>query len=207
MDLVLSAKIILGSFSASTATTIFVCWVTNSPFMKPTQTKFEFYSNISRVVKSTAEILLQSVVIYSFLVNRLIDDKSHTLIESASNILKYSVVTEFVYYIYHRVIHRKYYYKDIHSMHHESIIVYPFDTFYMTRIDSFFLILALGAPFFFVRMNFFENFTSLYIYSTAAYLEHSTIYFTHHTKHHRLLFCNYCIVNPIFDLLVGTYKY
>jgi sterol desaturase/sphingolipid hydroxylase (fatty acid hydroxylase superfamily) len=207
MDLVLSAKIILGTFSASTATTMFICWFNNFPFMKTAQNRYQFYSNVYRVIESTSTVLVQAIIINSFLVSRLIEDKPHTLILSASNILQYSVITELVYYIYHRIIHTKSYYKRIHSMHHESIVVYPFDTFYMTRVDSFFLILALGTPYFFIRMNFVENCVSLYIYTTAAYLEHSTIYFTHHAKHHKLMFCNYCILNPIFDLLVGTYKY
>jgi len=207
MDLVLSAKIILGTFSASTLTAMFICWFNDFPFMKPDQNKYQFYSNIYRVVESTTGILFQAIVINSFLVGRLIEDKPHTILLSASNILQYSLITEFVYYIYHRIIHMKNYYKAIHSMHHQSVVVYPFDTFYMTRVDSFFLILALGAPFFFIRMNFVENWVSLYIYSTAAYMEHSTIFLIHHANHHKLLFCNYCILNPIFDLLIGTYKY
>ena len=103
-------------------------------------------------------------------------------------------------------MHTREYYKIIHSMHHENIEVYPFDTFYMTKLDSFFLIGSLGAPLFILRMNYFENITALYIYITAAYLEHSNLFLMHHAKHHKLMFCNFCILNPIFDLLVGTYK-
>jgi sterol desaturase/sphingolipid hydroxylase (fatty acid hydroxylase superfamily) len=94
----------------------------------------------------------------------------------------------------------------IHSTHHENVEVYPFDTFYMTKLDSLFLIGSLGAPILILRMNYFENIMALYIYITAAYLEHSNLCLMHHAKHHKLMFCNFCILNPIFDLLVGTYR-
>ena len=206
MDLVLSSKIILGTFAASTITTIGVCNYYNVPFFNPTYNRYQFYENVRRVIPSTISVLSQAIIIYSLLVRTFIENKPHSVVQNIDNILKYSVIAELIYYIYHRIIHTKDYYKAIHSLHHENINVYPFDTFYMTKLDSLFLIGSLGAPIFILHMNYFENVVALYIYITAAYLEHSNIYLVHHAKHHKLMFCNFCILNPIFDLLVGTYR-
>jgi len=206
MDLFLSAKLILGTFSASTLTTFLVCYSYNVPFFNPTHNTYQFHENMRRVIPSVLNVLAQAIFINSFLVRIFIEDKPHTMFQNAENVLKYSIIAEFIYYIYHRYMHTKEYYKMIHSMHHENIDVYPFDTFYMTKLDSLFLIGSLGTPFLFLQMNYFENVAALYIYITAAYFEHSNIVLMHHAKHHKLMFCNFCILNPIFDLLVGTYK-
>jgi len=206
MNLVLSTKLILGTFSASTLTTFLICNTYNVPFFNPNHNIYQFYESIQRVIPSVLSILAQAIFVNSFLISSFIEDKPHTIFQNMENILKYSIIAEFIYYIYHRFMHTKEYYKSIHSMHHENIEVYPFDTFYMTKLDSLFLISSLGTPFLILRMNYFENIAALYIYITAAYLEHSNIVLMHHAKHHKLMFCNFCILNPIFDLLVGTYK-
>jgi len=206
MDLITSSKLILGTFSASTITTVSICYYFKVPFFNPKHNTYQFHKSLRQVIPSVLSVLAQAILVSSFLVGTFIENKPHTLYQNIDNILRYSVIAEFIYYIYHRTMHTKEYYKMIHSMHHENIEVYPFDTFYMTKLDSFFLISSLGAPILILRMNYFENITALYIYITAAYLEHSNLCFAHHTKHHKLLFCNFCIFNPIFDLLVGTYK-
>ena len=187
MELFLSAKIILGTFTASTVTTITICNLYNIPFFNPSHNRYQFYHNIARGLPVTIGILTQSIIVYSFLVHHFIENKPHTIIQNLENIIKYSILAEFIYYVYHRIIHTK--------------------DYYMTKIDSFFLITSLGLPLLVLRMNYFENIVALYIYITAAYFEHSNFYLVHHAKHHKLLFCNFCILNPIFDILVGTYRH
>lgn len=206
MDLITSSKLILGTFSASTLTTIGICYYYKVPFFNPNHNTYQFRDSLRRVVPSGVSVLAQAIFVLSFLVGTFIENKPHTLYQNIDTILRYSVFAEFIYYIYHRIMHTKKYYKMIHSMHHENIEVYPFDTFYMTKMDSLFLISSLGAPILILKMNYFENIMALYIYITAAYLEHSNLFLMHHAKHHKLMFCNFCILNPIFDLLVGTYK-
>lgn len=206
MDLLLASTIVLGSFSASTVTAFLLCYFSKTTFFNPNHDTNQFYDHMKQVAVSTGTVLAQSIIIGSFFVSTVMDDKPHTIYQNVDNMLRYSVIVELFYYIYHRLAHTKLYYKAIHSMHHTNIEVYPFDTFYMTRLDALFLISSLSVPLFFMRMNYFEHFFIVYIYGTAAYLEHSNILFTHHKTHHKLLFCNYCIVNPIFDILVGTYK-
>lgn len=158
------------------------------------------------VLPSTAFVLTQAIVINSFLVGNFVTNAPHSFIQNIENVVKYSLIAEFVYYVYHRTIHTKQYYSAIHSLHHQNIEVYPFDTFHMTKLDSVFLIASLGSPILILRMNYFETIISLYVYITAAYLEHSNLLIMHHVKHHKLFICNFCILNPIFDLLVGTYR-
>jgi len=205
MDLLLSAKIILGTVSASTVTTLLICYKYNVPFFNPNHNTYQFRYNLRKVVPSMLSVMAQAILVNSFLI-KFIENKPHTVIQTLDNILKYSIIAEFIYYVYHRFIHTKGYYKYIHSMHHENVEVYPFDTFYMTKIDSAFLIASLGVPLLILRMNYFENVVALYIYITAAYLEHSNLFLMHHAKHHKLMFCNFCILNPTFDLLIGTYR-
>jgi len=206
MELFLSSKIIIGTFAASTLTTIGICYYYNVPFFNPKHNTYQFRENLRRVIPSALSVLTQAIFVNALLVGTFIENKPHTLYQNIDNVLRYSVIAEFIYYIYHRTIHAKEYYKMIHSMHHENVEVYPFDTFYMTKMDSMFLITSLGAPILILQMNYFENIMALYIYVTAAYLEHSNLFLMHHAKHHKLMFCNFCILNPIFDLLVGTYR-
>jgi sterol desaturase/sphingolipid hydroxylase (fatty acid hydroxylase superfamily) len=206
MNLPLSAKITIGTFFASTFSAYFICWFYKVPFFNPNQNRYQFYSNLHQVLTTSTIVLSQAVLVNSFMVENVITNEPHTLQQNVINMVSYSVMTEFLYYIYHRIIHTKRFYKSIHSIHHQNINVYPFDTFFMTTTDSLFLVSCMGVPILFLRMNYFENIFSLYIYITAAYIEHSNLLFTHHSRHHKLIFCNYCILNPIFDLIVGTYS-
>jgi len=207
MDLITASKLVLGTFSASTATTFLICKKFNIPFFNPKHNRYQFYYNLKQVSISTAIALTQSVLISSIFVNRWIKNEPHTIFQSIDNIIRYSIIAEFIYYIYHRTIHTREYYKKVHSMHHENVDVYPFDTFYMTKMDSLFLVGSLGAPIVFLNLNYYELVFTLYVYITAAYFEHSNIFFIdHHAIHHKLIFCNYCILNPMFDILFGTYR-
>jgi sterol desaturase/sphingolipid hydroxylase (fatty acid hydroxylase superfamily) len=206
MDIVTSSKLILGTFSASTLTTVLICYFYKIPFSNPKHNTYQFKNNLQHVIPSVLTMLTKAVLISGFLVGNFIENKPHTIIQNLDNILKYSVLAELIYYFYHRFIHTKGYYKSIHSMHHENIEVYPIDTFYMTKLDSFFLIASLGTPILILKMNYFETTMALYIYITAAYLEHSNFFLLHHAKHHRLMFCNFCILNPIIDIMLCTYR-
>jgi sterol desaturase/sphingolipid hydroxylase (fatty acid hydroxylase superfamily) len=207
MDLITASKVVLGTFSASTATTYLICTIFNIPFFNPKHNRYQFYYNLKQVSISTAIALTQSVLISSIFVNRWIKNEPHTIFQSIDNIIRYSIIAEFIYYIYHRTIHTREYYKKVHAMHHENVDVYPFDTFYMTKMDSLFLVGSLGAPIVFLNLNYYELVFTLYVYITAAYFEHSNIFFIdHHAIHHKLIFCNYCILNPMFDILFGTYR-
>jgi sterol desaturase/sphingolipid hydroxylase (fatty acid hydroxylase superfamily) len=202
-----STKLILGTFSASTLSAYGICKYYNVPFFNPTQNSYQFKYQLYEVGKSTSIVLFNSIIFISFFIDSFVKYESHTMYQNIQNILLYSTLVELFYYAYHITVHKKEYYKLIHSKHHENIVVYPFDTFYMHSVDSYFLIASLGLPLAIVRLNYFENIISIYTYITAAYLAHSEKFFTHHAAHHKIIFCNYCIIIPIFDLIFGTYRH
>ena len=114
MDLITASKVVLGTFSASTATTYLICKKFNIPFFNPKHNRYQFYYNLKQVSTSTAFALMQSVLISSIFVNRWIKNEPHTIFHSIDNIIRYSIIAEFIYYIYHRTIHTREYYKKVH---------------------------------------------------------------------------------------------
>lgn len=205
-SLIFSTKYIVGIFSASTITAFFICLYNGVPFFNPEQNRYQFIQQLQKTGKTSSIVLGQSVVAFSLFSNYLIDNSNHYVIDSFKNLALYSVITEFFYYTYHRIVHTKSYYKQGHSLHHQNVVVFPADTFYQDTNDAFFLVFSLAAPSLFLRMNYTELAIILYIYGTGAYLAHSNNFFNHHDIHHRLMFCNYCILNPVFDILFRTYR-
>ena len=130
----------------------------------------------------------------------------HTFLQILGNVIFYSLVVEFFYYLYHRIIHTSPFYKMIHSIHHENIHLYPIDSLYFDMIDICSYILCLHLPILFIPLSFSEFFTGICFYVTMGYLSHSHIIYDHHRIHHKLFKWNYCLVFPIFDLLGGTYR-
>jgi sterol desaturase/sphingolipid hydroxylase (fatty acid hydroxylase superfamily) len=202
-----SAKLILSIFTASKLSAFLICFYNNIPFFNPTHNRYQLVNRIEKIVKSAFPLLKNSVVIYGLFLDRLIENRAHSLGLFVYNIAMYSIITEFFYYLYHNVIHTQKYYKEHHSLHHKNIEVYPIDTFYIEQVDGLFLIGSLSAPIVLLRLNYFEFITCLYVYITAATLAHSPEFFNHHAIHHKLLVYNYCILNPAFDIIFKTYKW
>jgi sterol desaturase/sphingolipid hydroxylase (fatty acid hydroxylase superfamily) len=201
-----SAKIIIGVFSAASFTAFCVCKYYNVPFSNPNHNRYQFIEQCQKTAITSSAVLGQSIIAHALLKNLLLDNVWHDISQTTTNFCMYSIIAELAYYIYHRLIHTKYYYKYVHSAHHENVDVYPFDTFYIEKIDAAFLVGSLSSPMLFIRMNSFELFIMIWIYGTFAYLAHSTHFFQHHAIHHKLLFWNYCILNPMFDILCRTYR-
>jgi sterol desaturase/sphingolipid hydroxylase (fatty acid hydroxylase superfamily) len=205
-NIIFSTRLFLGIFSASTLTAYSLCWYTKEPFFNPAHNNATFLSRLKKVSSTTTLILCKSIFVDALLLNRFIENVPHTIMGTTYNLFMYSTLAEFFYYIYHITVHTKKYYKLIHAQHHESVYVYPFDTYYIGVYDSYFLLASLSLPIFFLKMNYFEYTLCLYFYITADYIAHSRILFDHHVIHHKLLLYNYCIMNPIFDILLGSYK-
>ena len=201
-----SAKFILGVFSAASFTAFFICKYNNIPFSNPKHNRYQFIEQCQKIATTSSIVLGQSIIVHALFKNMLMDTVWHGLSQTATNLCMYSVIVELAYYAYHRIIHTKAYYKTVHAAHHENVDVYPFDTFYIDRIDAVFLIGSLSSPMLFLKLNYVELFLMLWIYGTFAYMAHSTLFFSHHAIHHKLMFWNYCILNPMFDILCRTYR-
>lgn len=203
--IIFSTKYVIGIFSASTLTAFLVCFYNNVYFFNPLQNRYQFIKQGQKMYSTLSVVLGKTILGYSFL-NSMLDNKMHNISQSMYNIIMYSIIAEFFYYLYHRTIHIDVYYKEYHSKHHERVDIYPFDTFYIDKIDAMFLLGTIHTPLMFIRFNYYELGLCLYLYITFAYLVHSNFFTKQHVNHHKLLFCNYCILNPIYDVICRTYR-
>lgn len=205
MNLFISFGIVASTFAISTITSFFICYANNCPFINPTIHKEERMSRINEYIRNVPLLIFQSTGLMYIVSDNILPYGKHTWFESLSSMCVYCILIEANYYIYHRMIH-KYYYANVHKKHHANIIVYPFDTFYLTSLDDLASIVSIGMPVIFIHLSLYEAMLILYLYITASYLSHSELYWSHHSIHHKLLNYNYCILFPIFDIIFGTYR-
>ena len=173
--------------------------------MNPIFSNEKRLSRINEFLKNAPLLIFQSTVLMYIVSDNIIPYKQHTWFESLYSLSLYFILIEALYYIYHRFIH-KYYYVKVHKKHHSNVIVYPFDTFFLTDLDDLASIISIGTPIVFINISVYEQIIILYIYITSSYLSHSELYWSHHSIHHKLLKYNYCILFPIFDIIFGTYQ-
>lgn len=204
MNIILSICIVSGAFTISTLTAYLICLVYKQPFINPTLTDWEEGVRINEYARNVPILILQSGSLLYFVSDNIIPYGQHTWFQSLYTIAIYCLYIEAIYYTYHRLVH-KYGYSYIHKKHHKNVIVYPFDTFYLTEADDFASIVSIGLPIVFINISLLEQFVILYMYITSSYLSHSELFWSHHSIHHRLQIYNFCILFPIFDILFGTY--
>jgi sterol desaturase/sphingolipid hydroxylase (fatty acid hydroxylase superfamily) len=205
MNILISFGIIVTTFSISTLTAFFICYANNYPFINPTFDNEKRITRIKENIKNVPLLIFQSTGLMYFVSGNVIPYGQHSWFESFYSMCLYCILIEALYYVYHRTIH-KYYYADVHKKHHKNVIVYPFDTFFLTDLDDIASIVSLGMPIIFINISVCEQIIILYLYITTSYLSHSELYWTHHSIHHKYLNYNYCILFPIFDIIFGTYK-
>ena len=205
MNILISCIIVLSTFSISTITSFLFCYVNKYPFINPNFSNEEKMDRINEYIRNVPLLIFQSTGLMYIISDNIIPYGQHNWLESIYSIGLYCLLIEAIYYIYHRIIH-KYYYANVHKKHHKNIIVYPFDTFFLTSLDDLASIISIGLPIIFINISVFEQIIILYIYITSSYLSHSELFWSHHSIHHKLLNYNYCILFPIFDIIFGTYK-
>jgi len=206
MNIINSLCVIVSTFSISTITSYIICYVNNYPFINPNFTNKERISRINEYIRNVPILIIQSTSFMYIISDNIIPYGKHTWIQSLYSMSLYCLIIEAIYYIYHRIIH-KFFYITVHKKHHSNIIVYPFDTFFLTEFDDFASIFSIGFPIFFINLSLFEIIFILYIYITSSYLSHSPLFWSHLTIHHKLISFNYCILFPFFDILFGTFYY
>lgn len=205
MNILFSFGVIVTTFSFSTITAFVICYVNNCPFINPTFTNEERITRFNEYISNVPLLIFQSTSLMYIVSDNIIPYGKHSWIETLYSICLYCLLIEAIYYAYHRFIH-KYYYTNVHKKHHTNIIVYPFDTFFLTELDDLASIVSIGIPIIFINISVCEQIIILYIYITSSYLSHSELYWSHHSIHHKLLNYNYCILFPIFDIIFGTYR-
>jgi sterol desaturase/sphingolipid hydroxylase (fatty acid hydroxylase superfamily) len=205
MNILISFGVIVTTFSISTMTSFVICYLNNCPFINPTFSNEQRITRINEYIRNVPLLIFQSTGLMYVVSDNIIPYGTHNWVESLYSICLYCLLIEAMYYTYHRIIH-KYYYAAVHKKHHTNIMVYPFDTFYLTELDDLASIISIGMPIIFVNISVCEQIIILYMYITTSYLSHSELYWSHHSIHHKLLNCNYCILFPIFDILFATYR-
>lgn len=201
-----SAKLLFGIFTASTVSAYLLCFYNDVPFFNPNSNRYQILNKIEKLTKTSVRLLANYTIIYSVVLNRQIDIRSHSIDKTIYNFAAYSMIAELVYYIYHKTMHMKKYYNEHHSLHHKNLEVYPSDAFYVTETDGLLLLGTLSSPILFLQLTHYEFGFCLYFYLTAAYISHSSAFINHHAIHHKLLFCNFCLLNPIYDIICRTYR-
>ena len=204
--IIFSTKYVIGIFSASTLSAFLFCIYNNVYFVNPHQTRYQFIKQCQKIYYTLSIALGQTIVIYSVLLDRMIDNKIHNISQSTYNIVMYSIIAEFFYYLYQRSMHTNMYYKIYHSKHQGDIDIDPFDTFHLDKNDTLFILGSIHTPLLFIRYNYYELGLCLYLYITFAYLAHSNFFTKQYVKHNKLLLCNYCILNPVYDIICRTYR-
>lgn len=203
--LIYSFCMIFGTFGLSSITAYSICSLFNQPFIHPKFTNEKIRERTTEMVLQLPILLLESVGFVYISYPTILSYSQHTWVQTVSALVIQILLIEANYYVYHRGIH-SIFYKEVHKKHHENVVVYPFDTFYLTQLDDLALIISLGTPVFIYPITSLEQFMVLYLYITTSYLSHSELFWKHHSIHHKYIFCNYCILFPIFDILFGTYK-
>jgi sterol desaturase/sphingolipid hydroxylase (fatty acid hydroxylase superfamily) len=205
MNIFYCMYVVAGTFSISTITAYVICYLNNYPFINPKLTDKERGLRINEYVKNVPILMIQSSGFMYLISDNIIPYGEHTWFQSFYTLCMYCLYIEAIYYIYHRIIH-KYGYSYVHKKHHTNVVVYPFDTFYLTEVDDFASIISIGIPIVFIKISLLEQFIIVYTYITSSYFSHSDLFWSHHDIHHRLMKYNYCILFPIFDILFGTYN-
>jgi sterol desaturase/sphingolipid hydroxylase (fatty acid hydroxylase superfamily) len=200
-----SICIIINPFILSTISAIYIFNYYKYPFISPVYSISKIKDRIKDMNNSIPALLASSIAVNYIIYPYILPNNRHNELEICYSILSYCILIEFIYYVYHRLIHF-YGYKTVHKKHHKNVNIYPFDTFFFTYIDDIALIYSLGIPVIFLRITYFEQFIVLYMYITCSYISHSKLFWKHHVIHHELLCYNYCILFPIFDILCNTYK-
>ena len=152
MNLLISFGVIVTTFSISTITSFIICYVNNYPFINPTFSHEQRISRINEYIRNIPLLIFQSTGFMYIISDNIIPYGRHSWIESFYSICLYCLLIEAFYYVYHRMIH-KYYYSRVHKKHHTNIIVYPFDTFFLTELDDLASIVSIGLPVVFIKIS------------------------------------------------------
>lgn len=198
-------------FSFATVSAKWICDYCNQPFYNPKYddtSKCTVWEALSKkYIRPLFPAFLSTICINALAMRNIDMFASHGRLRNLQNFIFYVIFVEFCYYGYHQCMHTKKMYKWIHSKHHENIVVYPIDAFYIGVIDVTGYFLILNIPVVLIKMNLFEYVLFQYIYICFNFISHSNLAGSHHAAHHRLFNCNFCLLFPIFDFMFDTMRF
>jgi len=139
------------------------------------------------------------------------NNDTNILLEIGKTIL-YLLFVDFLFYWYHRTVHRnEILKKKIHDLHHEYYSI-PSDLLYISICELFITITLIFIPCLFLNMKFeFFIFAiilyyihGLYTHSESTYDIPILISAKFHEDHHKIGGGNYSIVFPYLDSILNT---
>jgi sterol desaturase/sphingolipid hydroxylase (fatty acid hydroxylase superfamily) len=195
---------IIGIIIFLTSIEIFIyCHFFNLKFINPNYNLKKIINHCKTIIYNLILSILEISLMSEFFIIPKINYQRNNIL--LLNLIKYIIMIEFFYYIYHYYIHyNKKLFKLIHYKHHLNHIVYPFDSLYIHHLDFSITILLLLLPIYLISLNIYELIFILNFYIFMAYLEHSNELIKYHYNHHLYHNCNYCFIIPIFDLIFNT---
>ena len=198
-------------FSFATISAKWICDFYDQPFYNPKYNE-PMYGTVweavgKKYIRPLFPAFLSTIAITTIAMRFVDVFAPHGWLRNIENFMFYVIYVEICYYGYHQWMHTKPMYKWIHSKHHENIVVYPIDAFYIGFIDATSYFLILNIPVVLIKMNLFEYVLFQYIYICFNFISHSNLAGSHHAAHHRLFNCNFCLLFPIFDFMFDTMRF
>lgn len=117
-------------------------------------------------------------------------------------------------YYLHRVMHRPYFYKRVHKVHHHYLTPEPFDDFYVHPGEALSFNMMMFAPCCMFPVTVPGYAIYLLINFIQEHLDHCGVRVVvgglynaeHHDSHHRMFDVNFGSPLPVLDILHGTFN-
>ncbi|KAK6944289.1 putative domain Wax2, C-terminal [Dillenia turbinata] len=142
-------------------------------------------------------------------------------------ILLHMTVSEPLYYLVHRYLHKDHLFTHYHSLHHSSAVPLSFTAGNATLLEHLILAMIMGIPLIGSTMFGFGSISLIYgyvlmfdflrclghcnvevvshqIYEAFPFLKYLLYTPTYHTLHHTEMSTNFCLFMPLYDLIGNT---
>lgn len=183
--------------------------VNNKNYIKKTNIN----SNYFRIITCNYIFAMIYLFLFIYFFKNIIFNNSDTniLLEIGKSIL-YLLIIDFLFYWYHRTVHRnKILKKNFHDLHHEYYSI-PSDSLYISVCELFTTITLIFVPSLFlnIRLETFIIILSLYYIHQLYIHSESTLDISilisskFHEDHHKIGGGNYSVVFPFLDSLLNT---
>lgn len=163
---------------------------------------------------SITNIVLSSLGIYLIYPNLSIIHYSTIITIQLLKFICILLISDFMFYFIHRIMHHKYIYKYVHKKHHEHIYTNVWSSFYFSKIElllTWMFVLVFPILFFEIHIITLEIYLLLIMMSLVK--SHSginimNIYTSkHHDKHHLKFNMYYGSDLKIWDYLFATCEF
>ena len=173
-------------------------------------TKQKFFSQHDTIVRNASKLghNFKTLIVGtcgSFVMTSSFQEDKHF---SLRDVLFYSLLIEFLWYSFHRYFHSSWWlYRNVHKLHHQSIVTMPVDAYIMSVPEVLSLTCCFSAPAYMIDVSQSSALVVTSFYATVGLLEHGAIPgYRFHDYHHLNQNYNYGYFLPLFDYLFGTYK-